>query len=59
MLGNILIIAGIVCVVLGLIGRIMIRRRPEGTKDEDQVLENVADLNDRFNRARYQDGDGK
>ena len=59
MLGNILIIAGIVCVVLGLIGRIMIRRRPGEMKDEDQVLENVADLNDRFNRARYQDGDGK
>jgi len=58
MLGNILIIAGVVCVVLGVIGRIMIRRRPEGMKDEDQVLENVADLNDRFNRARYQDGDG-
>ena len=57
MLGTILIIAGAAIVALGIIGKLMIRRHPEENNDPDKVLDNVADLNDRFNRARYQDKD--
>ena len=57
MLGNILIIAGVAVIALGIIGKLMIRRHPEENNDPDKVLDNVTDLNDRFNRARYQDKD--
>lgn len=57
MLGTILIIAGAAIVALGVIGKLMTRRHPEENSDPDKVLDNVTDLNDRFNRARYQDQD--
>ena len=59
MLGKILIVAVIVLAVLAAVGLWMMKRHPENTKKEDLIPENVADLNDRFNRARYQSGDGK
>lgn len=46
---------------LGVVGGILIwRRKINGEADglRKGVTENVADLNDRFNRARYQDRDG-
>lgn len=46
---------------LGAVGGILVwRRRKTGAADgmRTGVTENVADLNDRFNRARYQDRDG-
>ena len=58
-LGDILLIFGAALVVLAFVGWLMNRRKPEKAKDSDKVLENVADLNDRFNRARYQDENGK
>ena len=58
-LGTILIIAGAVLVVLALIGERLKKLKPEKEKDEEKVLENVAVLNDQFNRARYQNEDGK
>ena len=54
--------------VLALIGLIQSRREAaKGKKDpasreaemlSDKTVENVLDLNDRFNRARYMDKDG-
>ena len=49
--------------VLALIGYLQTRRSP-ADKAEDEVLsqktvDNVLDLNDHFNRARYQDKDGE
>lgn len=34
-------------------------RKPSENGGKTDVIENVADLNDRFNRARYQDKDGQ
>ena len=57
-----------VLIVLGVIGLWMRRRDAErnpGAKEEDETffsekeVGNVNNLNDRFNRARYMDGDGK
>lgn len=55
--------------VLGIIGLIMIRRDRKKNKtvpsEQDgevlpiKTVENVMDLSDRFNRARYMDQDGK
>ena len=55
--GTILIIIAAVFLALALIGWWMNKRNPEKAKDPDKVLENVADLNDHFNRARYQNED--
>lgn len=47
---------------LGVVGGIVVWRRKKHGKADDPrkgVTENVADLNDRFNRARYQDKDGE
>ena len=53
-----------VVVILGIIGLVMRRRRSGEHPDTDEalpekVVENVNDLNDTFNRARYMDQDGK
>lgn len=58
-LSDIMIIAAAALALIAVIGIWQIKRHPEKAKDPDKVLENVADLNDRFNRARYQDKDGK
>lgn len=47
--------------VMGLVGFVLTRiakKRGENT-DMPGVTENVADLRDRFNRARYMDEDGR
>lgn len=44
--------------VLGIIGFVM-EKRGHGRKFRNDSAGNVADLNDRFNRARYMDQDGK
>ena len=52
----------IVVAVLAVIGGVIVWRRKkngEAVDAREGVTENVADLNDRFNRARYQDEDGK
>ena len=50
-----------VVVLLGIVGFIMsIRAKKRGEEKENpskDIFENVADLNDRFNRARYMDED--
>ena len=60
MIGRFMLIFIIVVVVLGIIGIWMLKRNKGGagrtTSRSD--TENVADLNDRFNRARYMDQDG-
>ena len=45
--------------VMGTIGLIQRKRKAEGSgkEDPDRVSDNVVDLNDRFNRARYMDQD--
>jgi uncharacterized membrane protein (DUF106 family) len=50
----------IVVVVLAIIGFFMsMRAKKRGeTEEMKDPSENVADLNDRFNRARYMDKDG-
>ena len=55
---------GFLAVVAALGGVGLWQRRRSSPKDEDELLsqktvENVFDLNDRFNRARYQDKDGE
>ena len=50
-------------VVLGAIGLWMVRRDRKDDPNDDPLsernVENVNDLQDRFNRARYQDRDGE
>ena len=58
-IGQILIIAIALLVVVALVCWWLNKRKPEKAKTADQVLENVVALNDKFNRARYQDEDGK
>ena len=50
-----------VLAVLAVIGFLMKKNSPQSNdiKEPDKVLENVADLADNFNRARYQDKDGQ
>ena len=53
-----------VVVILGIIGLVMRHRKtnahPDGEKVlPEEVVENVNDLNDSFNRARYMDKDGQ
>ena len=58
----------LVVAVLAVLGYFLTRRdaarRAAGNSGEDELLsqktvDNVHDLNDRFNRARYMDEDGK
>ena len=58
--GQILLIFFAVIIVLGVIGLWQKKRNPGKESGEDAIdkaMDNVIDLNDRFNRARYQDGD--
>ena len=57
-----------VVILLGIVGWAMARRKAAqkdaSAHEQDQVLSektvnNVLDVNDRFNRARYMDEDGK
>ena len=60
--GTFMIVFLIVLAVLACIGFWMKKREPSRQseiKTPDQALNNGADLADRFNRARYQDQDGK
>lgn len=60
-LGRILLGLLILVAVLGIIGLILtLRAKKKGENVEPKAAtENVADLNDRFNRARYMSEDGK
>ena len=60
MIGRFMLIFLIVIAVLGIIGIWMLKRNKGGSGREHSRsdTENVADLNDRFNRARYMDQDG-
>lgn len=52
----------IVVAALAVVGGVIVwrrKKRGEGDSLREEVTENVADLNDRFNRARYQEKDGK
>ena len=52
----------LVVAVLGVIGGVIVwraKKKGEAVDPREGVTENVADLNDRFNRARYQDKDGE
>lgn len=56
-LGEILLLAAAVLAVLAGIGVWQQKRHGEKPKDQDKVIDNVVDLNDRFIRARYMDQD--
>ena len=60
MIGRFMLIFIIVVAVLGIIGIWMLKRNKggDGRNTSRSDTENVADLNDRFNRARYMDQDG-
>ena len=60
--GEILLIALAVIVMIGAIGFCMKKRNPgkeSGVAAMEKAMDNVVDLNDRFNRARQMDQDGK
>ena len=66
--GQLFIVFITAVVLLGIVGWAVARRNAAkkcaSADDQDQVLSektvnNVSDLNDRFNRARYMDEDGK
>ena len=64
--GQLFIVFITAVVLLGIVGWAVARRKAakKGASVDDQVLSektvnNVLDLNDRFNRARYMDEDGK
>ncbi len=61
MFGTFMIVFFAVLAVLALIGLWMKKKNPASNdlRDPDKVLENTADLGDRFNRARYQEQDGQ
>ena len=61
MFGTFMIIFFAVLAVLAVIGLWMKKNAPQSKdiKEPDKVLENVADLADNFNRARYQEQDGQ
>ena len=61
MFGTFMIVFFAVLAVLALIGFWMKKKNPASNdlRNPDKVLENVADLGDRFNRARYQEQDEK
>lgn len=60
MIGRFMLIFIIVVAVLGIIGIwILKRNKGEASRNSSRSdTENAADLNDRFNRARYMDQDG-
>ncbi len=67
-IGKFLIIFFSAIIVLALIGSVMTprdpKKNPSAPKDGEEALsektvENVHDLRDRFNRARYMDKDGE
>ncbi len=59
-LGRIVIVLLALVTVLGVVGLIMIRhaKRKGDVVGTEDPAENVVDLNDRFNRARYMQEDG-
>ena len=60
--GQILLIILAAAVVLGIFGLWQKKRNPGKESAEetiDKAMSNAVDLNDRFNRARYQNEDGK
>ncbi len=60
--GKFMIVFLVILAVLAGIGYWMKKREASGKRDiktPDQALNNVADWADNFNRARYQDQDGK
>ena len=62
MIGRFLIGFFAVVAILGIIGVWMLKRKKAGRTGADapkSITENIADLNDRFNRVRYMDQDGK
>ncbi len=60
MFGTFMIVFFAVLAVLAVIGYWMKKKTPvNDIKEPDKVLENVADLADNFNRARYQEQDGQ
>ena len=61
MFGTFMIVFFAVLVVLAVIGLWIKKNTPQSINiiEPDKVLENVADLADNFNRARYQEQDGQ
>ena len=61
MFGTFMIVFFAVLVVLAVIGLWIKKNTPQSNniKEPDKVLENVADLADNFNRARYKEQDGQ
>ena len=61
MFGTFMMVFFAVLVVLAVIGLWIKKNTPQSNniKEPDKVLENVADLADNFNRARYQEQDGQ
>ena len=57
--GEILLIAGAVFILLGAVGWVLQKRRPEKDDKPIDIVENAADLKDPFNRVRYMDNAGK
>jgi len=57
--GEILLIAAGVILALAVIGFWMKKRSGSNADAEKKITENVADLNDKLNRARYMDQDGQ
>ena len=52
----------IIVAVLGAVGGVIAwcaKKKGKAMGPREGTAENVADLNDRFNRARYQDQDGR
>ncbi len=58
-MGQMLLIFLAVVAILTGIGLWQYKRRGKTADPKKNVTENIADLNDRFNRARYMDQDGK
>ena len=61
-LGKLFLIFLLMDLVLGAIGFWQKKRNPGKESGEDSIdkaMNNAVDLNDRFNRARYMDEDGK
>ena len=57
--GDILLIAAAVILVLTAIGFWMKKRSGNNINEDQKITENVADLNDKLNRARYMSQDGQ
>ena len=57
--GDILLIAAAIILVLTSIGFWMKKRSSSNADAGKKITENVADLNDKLNRARYMNQDGQ